>query len=157
MILLRSSKDTRNPFNCLLVSLLHTLKATINQQQFNILQLIMEVALSDGSVSNAEKNYIQLYLSKVLPADFVIDDSMLNELLLAVSKSNDLYLVTSELRKNMNDDDKLRLLEELWSIAYSDNKLDAIETHIIKNIANLLYVPHAIYIKAKQNSKNITL
>jgi len=44
---------------------------------------------------------------------------------------------------------KERLLEDLWRVAYADERLDKYEEHQIRRIADLLYVPHSTFIRTK--------
>jgi uncharacterized tellurite resistance protein B-like protein len=37
----------------------------------------------------------------------------------------------------------------LWSVAYADDKLDRYEEYYVRKIADLLYISHSDYIKAK--------
>jgi uncharacterized tellurite resistance protein B-like protein len=41
----------------------------------------------------------------------------------------------------------------LWAIAYADGTLHLYEEHLIRKIADLLYVPHAAFIAAKLRAK----
>jgi uncharacterized tellurite resistance protein B-like protein len=50
---------------------------------------------------------------------------------------------------NADYDDKLQLVESLWKIAYADGDLDKYEEHLIRRIADLLYIPHDAFIRAK--------
>ena len=43
------------------------------------------------------------------------------------------------------------LLEDLWRVAYADDKLDKYEEYQIRKIADLLYIPHSIFIQSKLN------
>lgn len=44
---------------------------------------------------------------------------------------------------------KYRLIVNLWRVAMADGELDKFEQHYIRKIAELLYVPHADFIRAK--------
>jgi uncharacterized tellurite resistance protein B-like protein len=44
-------------------------------------------------------------------------------------------------------------VELLWRVAYADTHLSAHEMHVIRKIADLLYVPHSAYIAAKMRAK----
>ena len=41
----------------------------------------------------------------------------------------------------------------MWRVAYADARLSAHEMHVVRKIADLLYVPHAAYIAAKMRAK----
>jgi uncharacterized tellurite resistance protein B-like protein len=37
----------------------------------------------------------------------------------------------------------------LWKVSCADGKIDAHEEHLVRKVADLLYVPHARFIQAK--------
>jgi uncharacterized tellurite resistance protein B-like protein len=41
------------------------------------------------------------------------------------------------------------VLEMLWRVAYADRHLDAHEEHLLRELAELLYLPHSEFIRAK--------
>ena len=42
--------------------------------------------------------------------------------------------------KNMNDDKKIKIIETLWRIIFSNNKADIYETNLMRRLAGLLYI-----------------
>ncbi len=44
---------------------------------------------------------------------------------------------------------KVTLIEHMWRVAYADRTIHKYEDHLIRKIADLLYVPHAEFIAAK--------
>lgn len=47
---------------------------------------------------------------------------------------------------------KARLVEQLWRVALADGKLDMYEEHLVRKLADLLYVAHADFILAKHRA-----
>ena len=41
----------------------------------------------------------------------------------------------------------------MWSVAYADNDLDKYEEHLIRQVAELTYVPHSDYIQSKLSAR----
>ena len=50
----------------------------------------------------------------------------------------------------------MRIIENMWVVAMADGHLDAHEEHLMRKIADLLYVGHADYVGAKQRAREIT-
>ena len=50
-------------------------------------------------------------------------------------------------------EDKIRLINNLWSIAFSDKQLDKYEEYLIRKISDLLYVSHKDFIEQKLRVK----
>jgi hypothetical protein len=44
---------------------------------------------------------------------------------------------------------RARIMEDLWQVAYADGKLDKHQEYTVRKIADLLYVPHSVYIRTK--------
>ena len=70
--------------------------------------------------------------------------------------SNQILDFTREV-KNLPEEDKIKIVEALWSIIYSNNDADIYETNLMRRLAGLLYIDNKtmgdIKEKIKQNSK----
>lgn len=55
----------------------------------------------------------------------------------------------SLINKEYSLDQKVRLIESLWRIAFIDGVLDMNEEYLVRKIADLLHVPHTAFILAK--------
>ena len=53
--------------------------------------------------------------------------------------SNQILDFTREV-KNLPENDKIKIVEALWSIIYSNNEADIYETNLMRRLAGLLYV-----------------
>jgi len=67
--------------------------------------------------------------------------------------AHDYYQFTSLIRQSYPQEDRQAIVELLWRVAYADARLTAHEMHLVRKIADLLYVPHAAYIAAKMRAK----
>lgn len=65
----------------------------------------------------------------------------------------DYYQFTSLINREFPAEDKVHIVELLWEIAYADATLSAHEQHVIRKIADLLYVPQSAYIAAKLRAR----
>jgi uncharacterized tellurite resistance protein B-like protein len=68
-------------------------------------------------------------------------------------EATDYYQFTSLIRTGYSMQDREAIVELLWNVAYADTALSAHEMHVIRKIADLLYVPHRAYIAAKMRAK----
>ena len=48
---------------------------------------------------------------------------------------------------------KVKIIEHLWEIAFADTSLDKHEEHMVRKIADLIYVEHKDFIDAKLRVK----
>ena len=53
--------------------------------------------------------------------------------------SNQILEFTKEV-KNINEEKKIKIIEALWRIIYSNNKADMYETNLMRRLAGLLYI-----------------
>lgn len=45
-------------------------------------------------------------------------------------------------------------MKAMWEMAYADGNLDKYEDYIIRKVADLIYVPHTEFIRAKSQVKS---
>ena len=111
--------------------------------------LMIEISLADNRIDEKERDTI----NKLLSDNFGLTDNDLNELINLAENEVDhavsLYDFTRLINDNLNESEKLIIIENLWQIAYADSVLDKYEEYYIRKIADLLYVSHSNYIKAK--------
>jgi len=67
--------------------------------------------------------------------------------------ANDFFQFTSVINDGFEQDEKVRMVESLWRVAYADGVLDAQQNHVISRLAELLHVPHGQYIAAKMHAQ----
>lgn len=111
--------------------------------------LFIEMMQQDGENTSEEQNAVK----KVLQAKFALTETETDEIFaLAHEEARqavDFYQFTSLIHQHFSMGKKIKILEYLWTIAYADNHLDAHEEHMVRRIADLLYVPHQDFMKAK--------
>jgi uncharacterized tellurite resistance protein B-like protein len=64
-------------------------------------------------------------------------------------QATDYFQFTSLINKEYSLEQKIRLVEALWKIAFVDGVLDMHEEYLVRKIADLLHVPHTAFIMAK--------
>lgn len=64
-------------------------------------------------------------------------------------QATDYFQFTSLINKEYSQQQKVRLIESLWKIAFVDGVLDMHEEYLVRKIADLLHVPHTAFIMAK--------
>ena len=115
--------------------------------------LMIEVMKQDGETKNKEVESVK----KALQAKFELTKTEIDELFTLASEeakqSVDLYQFTSLIREHFSQEKKIKTIEYLWTIAYADNHLDPHEEHLIRRIADLLYVTHQDFMNTKHKVK----
>lgn len=65
----------------------------------------------------------------------------------------DLYGFTSKLNRGFSVAQKLRMVEYLWQVAFADGHLSHHENHLMLKLGDLLYIPRADFVAAKQRAR----
>jgi uncharacterized tellurite resistance protein B-like protein len=63
-------------------------------------------------------------------------------------ESASLYDFTSQLRE-LNQETRFELIKAMWEVAHADGEIDPLEDSVIRKTAELLYVDHSDFIRAK--------
>ena len=66
-------------------------------------------------------------------------DKLISDALVIEKNSNQILNFTREV-KNAHISDKIRIVESLWKIIYSDGNADMYETNLMRRLTGLLYI-----------------
>jgi len=116
--------------------------------------LLLEVAQADRDYSTQEKARIQQSIASKFS---LTDEDIWLLMSLAEEKrhqATDYHQFTSLLNKEFSIEQKIRLIEMMWQVAYADGELDPYEDHFIRKISELLYLRHAELLSARERAKN---
>lgn len=116
--------------------------------------LMIEMMLDDGEVHEAEEKI----LIQKLQGTFELGKDETEELFdLAheeVKQAVDYHQFTTLIAKNFSQTQKIKVIENLWAVAYADNELDQFEELMVRRIADLIYVTHSEFMQAKHRVIN---
>lgn len=115
--------------------------------------LLFEVIWADHDIDPAEIETMQTLLCQVFEVsrEAVV---VLTEKAFALHKNAvGLHEFTSALNQQMSQDEKYQVVLAMWRVAYADTRIDALEEHIIRRAADLLYLSHSRFIEAKLAAK----
>jgi uncharacterized tellurite resistance protein B-like protein len=59
----------------------------------------------------------------------------------AVDESTELYGMIRVVRDHLAPEERIRIIEMLWEVAYADGSVDDYEANLVRRVAGLLYVP----------------
>lgn len=130
--------------------------ATLNtdQRQLATAALLIEVASADHSLDNLELERIK----HILRQKFQLDQEQLATLTKLAREEKDeatsLYQFTQLINEHCNPEEKFKLITAMWEVAFADDNLDKYEEHLIRKVADLIYVSHSDFIRAKMVAQN---
>lgn len=111
--------------------------------------LLLEVSRADFHVHDKELETV----ARILQRQFGFSEEETRELLaLARAESDELLSLHPFVRlinEHFDAGDRSRIVEDLWQVAYADGRLDKHQEYTVRKIADLLYVPHSVYITTK--------
>ena len=115
--------------------------------------LLLETSMADNLLDESEIKTLKTTLIN----DFELEETEIDELI-EISKKNvddstSLYDFTRDINDNFESEERIKLIESMWKIAYADGNIDKFEEHIIRKVSNLIYVSHSDFIKAKISAK----
>ena len=117
--------------------------------------LLIHAAKIDENYSNLEKEIIKQSLLKIGATSQNIQN-IIKEAELIEQNSNQILDFTKEV-KNMSEESKVKIIEILWRIIYSNKDADIYETNLMRRLAGLLYIDSKIMgdIKEKIKKENL--
>ena len=104
----------------------------------NIAALLIHVAKIDENYEDKEKEIIKKTLIELGAARSNID-KLISDAVVIEENSNQILNFTREV-KNAPESDKIRIIESLWRIIYSDDNADMYETNLMRRLGGLLYI-----------------
>jgi len=115
--------------------------------------LLVEIMNADHALSIEESDSIKTILFETLFITANIADELLATAKKQVNEATDLFQFTEVINTNYSYEEKVSLIESLWKVAYSDKQLDKYEEHMVRRIADLLYVSHSDFMQTKNRIK----
>jgi uncharacterized tellurite resistance protein B-like protein len=111
--------------------------------------LMVEMIRADSEVTEGERAHV----TNALETEFGLPPDEARALLVAADDDADaatsLYEFTSVLNQCFSHEQKVRLVDQLWGVAYADGSLDKHEAHLVRKVADLLHLRHREYIGGK--------
>ena len=109
-----------------------------DEKFLNIAALLIHVAKIDENYTEKEKEIIKRTIEEIsnnnIKAKDIIEDAEKLD-----NESNQILDFTKTV-KNLEENLKIKLIETLWRIIYSDKNVDLYETSLMRRLAGLLYI-----------------
>ena len=115
-------------------------KNTTNESEdlTKVAALLIHAAKIDENYSETENQIIRKALLEVGANNQNIDKILLDAKKIEES-SNQILEFTKEV-KNMEERNKIKIVETLWRIIYSNNEIDIYESNLMRRLTGLLYI-----------------
>ena len=116
--------------------------------------LLIEVINSDHELDEREMDE---FLSLLQSSLNIPEDDLQEIVRLAEQEAHgatSLYQFTRLINDEYDYAQKTKLVENMWRVAFSDEQLDKYEEALIRKVADLIYVSHQDFIKAKLTARD---
>jgi uncharacterized tellurite resistance protein B-like protein len=113
-------------------------KEVIESSLAKIAALLIHVAKIDENYTQKEREIIKKAIMKLSSKNEIIDNVLIKAEEIE-KNSNQILDFTREV-KNMNEDSKIKIVEVLWNIIYSDANADVYENNLMRRLTGLLYL-----------------
>jgi len=111
--------------------------------------LLIEVAKADFAGDAMEDATIAASLKQFFALDDAAVQLLVEEARTEADRAVELQRFTRRLHEQLSIAEKHRIVEMLWQVALADRKLDKHEDHLVRRLAELLYVPHSDLIRIR--------
>ncbi|MEZ8823118.1 TerB family tellurite resistance protein [Vibrio sp. 10N.261.55.A7] len=125
------------------------LSGTQNQNpNLAIACLLCEVAGADHQINQVEREAKHQLIERLLGLTEQEANDLLTQAESVTKDSASLYEFTSQLRE-LSRETRFELIKAMWEVAHADGEIDPLEDAVIRKTAELLYVDHSEFIRAK--------
>ena len=130
----------------------NNLEKNQNENFIKISALLIHAAKIDQEYSAKEEEIIKETLLKI-GAEKNDLEKIISEAKKIEENSNQILNFTKEV-KGMAEENKIKIIEALWQIIYSNDEADIYETSLMRRLAGLLYIDNKIMADIKEKIKN---
>ncbi len=111
----------------------------INNKNILITALLIHAAKIDDNYTDVEKEIIKKALISLNAITLNEAEESLKKAEKIEQESNQIVAFTREIKKNSMEF-RLKIIEILWKIVYSDGSSDSYESNLIRRVCGLLYI-----------------
>ena len=111
--------------------------------------LLVEMMRADHYVGDAERKALMTFLEDSFELATADAKVLLRQAEYTATDAISLYQFTAILNAELDSGQKEHLIKLMWRIALVDGQLDQHEEYLVRKVADLLYVPHNRFIRAK--------
>ena len=127
-------------------------KENPNKNLINTAALLIHAAKIDQIYTEKEKDIIKRTIIDLSETEENIDTIILEAEKLE-NESIQILDFTKEV-KNLNEEDKIKIVEALWKIIFSDNQSDTYESNLMRRLSGLLYLDNKTVGDIKERVKS---
>ena len=113
-----------------------------NEEWIKVAALLIHAAKIDENFTIIEEKIIKQTLLNIGANEDNVE-KIVTEAKIIEQNSNQILDFTKEV-KNMDEKNKIKIIESLWKIIYSNQNADIYETNLMRRLAGLLYIDNKV-------------
>lgn len=114
--------------------------------------LLYEVARADFEQDAAEEATLTHALQKAFHLSSEDLADIQQKASAQVDEATSLYEFTRIINDHAEAHEKYAIIELMWQVAFADDEISKYEEHLIRRVAELIYVSHSDFIRAKHQA-----
>ena len=111
--------------------------------------LLHEVAMADTTEATLEADQVLREISHAFDLTPEEAAALKQRSAIEASRAVSLHGVVEALNATLDFDGKRALMARLWRVAFADGRLDPHEEALIRKLADLLFIPHAVFVQER--------
>lgn len=115
--------------------------------------LLVEVSRADYEVKAIERRAVADAVRRAFGLSTAATEELIRLAEAQSEASTSLYQFTRLINDHFSPEEKEQMVEMLWEVAFADGAVDKYEEHLVRKIAELVYVPHRAFIRAKHRAQ----
>ena len=127
-------------------------RETLALQQ-SVASLLYETARVDHDVTDMDLRIAADSLQELFALSEEQAEALLSHAAHLHHRPTSYHPLAKIINTRFNAEQKQQLIEHMWRVAHTDSEIDAYEDHLVRKIAELLYVPHTDFITAKHRAR----
>ena len=111
--------------------------------------LLLEMASADFDVHDSELAAVASSIQQHFKLTREETDALISLAAEEAEQATCYYDFTRLINNGFNAEQKVKVIELMWEVAYADDSLQKYEEALVRKVADLIYVPHSDFIAAK--------
>ena len=122
--------------------------------QVAVAALLHEASRADYHEGDDEYAVARSALAEMFGLDARSCAALLEEGRAKAQQLTSFYAPVTVIKRDYTLEERVRLIEHLWRVAYANGRLDPYEDHYVRKIAHLLYVPNTQSMLARNRARS---
>ncbi len=111
-----------------------------DETQAAAVALLVEAAVMDGDFDDGERQTIARILGRQFGLEAAAAEDLIRAGEGAVELSHQLYAFTRVVKEGFDFEQRIRMIEMLWEVAYADGELHDFEASLVRRVSGLIHV-----------------